>query len=241
MKNIYHLITPGLDSVCTYFYILEKVKFDNLKLIHIPVSPKYSKIEQAQLMRLGINFDRGIDMLACDVPVREDLDGFIPSRNLLLATIVDSSRILERSGDEIISFSFTKDDRVYDSADDYCQRMNSVLYCAKVESFVRDISKEDLIRWFLNDCTKFGREQRIKIILETYSCYSGGISECLCCNACFRKSVVLHELGILSRPCPDQEFLNRRLSIFSDITVSNERKKSIEKYINYLGSLKDAG
>ena len=39
------LITPGIDSSLSYFYLREKIaKGEDIKLIYIPISKKYSDI-----------------------------------------------------------------------------------------------------------------------------------------------------------------------------------------------------
>jgi 7-cyano-7-deazaguanine synthase in queuosine biosynthesis len=233
---IFHLITPGIDSLCSYFYVKEKFgsKITSMIPVHIVISPSYGEIEKRKLLAIKDLKDE-VKFIETNSFIKEDKDGFVKSRNLLLATILDSSGII---GDKVpadILFGFNKDDRVYDSSVEYCQKVSNVLSDnVRVRSLVRHMSKLQLAKWFLNESSYLDLEKRKVFLKETYSCYSGHDEECLKCNACFRKSVVLHNLGIESRLVKDVDFLNKRLEILKDDSVSKTRKNEILSYLNFL-------
>lgn len=244
--KICHMITPGLDSICAYFYIIEKCMTPGmeLELIHVGLSPSYSHIEEA---KLGYIKSRGwinqpIRMLKIpDVRsfIQEDPDAFIPSRNLLLATLIDATAIPDRHYSNLISFGFNSDDRVYDSSDVFCELVSSVLSPGvSMGSLVRHLSKSELLKWFIMESNTLTKEEKYELIDNTYSCYSGEETECLKCNACFRKNVALCEIGNV-REMNDFNFLHKRLSILNDESVSIERKRNIIQYVSHLVSQYD--
>lgn len=248
MNDLIHLITPGLDSVSSYFYIMENIidKFNEMRLVYVPLSPLYKSVEKNYLSKLQkYLFDEKINTAKVEASpiiidfgldrICEDKTAFIPSRNLLISVLLDSSTIINHSNKTTISFGFTSDDRVYDSSESFCQTSSSVLSKNTImKSFVRKFNKVSLVKWFYEECKFFTKEKKKEIILNTYSCYTGRDEECLNCNACFRKSVVLHNLGIKTRPVINKEFLKVRENILSDFDVSKERKIYTDNYIKAL-------
>lgn len=232
--NIIHLITPGIDSVCTYFYILENMKYADLKLVHAMISPRYGAKEVVTLMGLKSYFTHDVDVIKFNNQlVKEEKDGFIASRNLLLASLVNASTFQDQKVQTTISFSFTKDDRVYDSDVEYCKAVSKVLNGhTDMLSYVGHLSKSELAKWFINDSNSLTKRDRTNLLYLTYSCYSGLDVECLSCNACFRKSVTLSELGLSVRKI-DEDFLMSRLNILNE-KVPEERKDNIRNYVRKL-------
>lgn len=237
------MITPGIDSICSYFYIIEKVLKPNmeLELIHIGVSPLYYDIEKRSLERIEVMFlkhpVRYIDANSVRMIIQEDSDAFIPSRNLLLATLVDCTAIPDRRYSNLISFGFNADDRVYDSSDVFCEVATSLLSPnVHMGSLVRHLTKNELLKWFVEESVTLNQEEKQCLLVTTYSCYSGMEVECLKCNACFRKNVALSEVGII-RDINDSNFLHKRLSILKDSDVSKTRKENIISYLKNLISI----
>jgi len=237
--KIYHLITPGLDSLCGYYYILENFPqyLDHIELIHIVLSPTYGYVEVEKMEHLT-KYLKEVNVITFDGHVQEMKDGFIPARNLALATLLDLGGFVDHKCKSLISFGFTKDDRVYDSSEEYCSDVSKVLSPnVTMGSALRNLSKLELVEWFLSKCQMFTKEEKEEIIRLSYSCYAPYEDECLKCNACFRKSVILHSLGVETRPVASNEFLKVRMNILNDSDVSNERKESIMKYVKALGEL----
>ena len=246
VHKICHMITPGLDSMCAYFYIMERCMTPgmDLELIHVGLSPMYSHIEESKLdyikSRGWIKHPiRKLNIPDVKMFIQEDPDAFIPSRNLLLATLVDVSAIPDRNYSNLISFGFNSDDRVYDSSDVFCELASSILSPGvSMGSLVRHMTKSELLKWFVMKSNTLSKEEKYELIDNTYSCYSGEQIECLKCNACFRKNVALCEIGI-TREMNDFNFLHKRLSILNDETVSDERKRNIIQYVSHLVSQYD--
>jgi 7-cyano-7-deazaguanine synthase in queuosine biosynthesis len=233
---IFHLITPGIDSLCSYYYLKEKFgeKVKCIIPVHIKISPSYGKVEKRKLLSMKHLKDE-IVFIDTTPFIKEDEGGFVKSRNLLLATILDSSGIINDRTPAAIMFGFNQDDRVYDSTPEYCREVSNVLSDGvEVRSMVRHLSKSKLAKWFLHKSSFLDYEKRKIFLKNTYSCYSGDNKECLACNACFRKSVVLHNLGIESRLVNDVNFLKKRLEILKDDSVSKERKNEIVSYLIFL-------
>jgi len=240
------MITPGIDSICTYFYILENVFRPgmDLELIHIGLSPLYHEIEAARLKEIEYKYlkhrVRYLDAKSIRMIIQEDADAFIPSRNLILATMVDCTAIPDRRYATMISFGFNSDDRVYDSSDVYCKTVSSILSPnVYMGSFVRHLTKSELLRWFMIESSLLSYVEKTGLINNTYSCYSGNEDECLKCNACFRKNVALSMMGIV-RPFNDLNFLEKRMGILNDDSVSVDRKRNIISYISDLVSHYDS-
>lgn len=235
-EKIVLLITPGLDSICAYFRFKDKYpeRMGDLTLVHVPLSPRYAKQERDHMMSLMTHIDHPVEILDFRHTLIHELpNGFISSRNLLLAAIIDSSALVNYNYSTLIAMGFTADDRVYDSSEEYCDMVSKLLYEeTDLGSFVRDMGKDELVKWFFNDYNGLQYQEKCDIIDKTFSCYSDGENECLQCNACFRKSVVLNAIGYETRDVSDDEFLEHRLGILNDADVSESRKKSITDYIS---------
>ncbi len=67
----------------------------------------------------------------------------------------------------------------------------------KVWSPFWEVSKEEIVRWYLSACDG-GREEGIRNLLRTISCYSPlcGTNYCGACRSCFRKWVAFVNNGI---------------------------------------------
>jgi len=238
LEKVIHLITPGIDSICSYFYIIENKPRIDLKLIHVPIA-SYKDQEIRCLQNLSKHLKHQVKFLDADLyTIKEEKDGFIPSRNLLLATLIDSSRQIDHKESNYISFSFTSDDRVYDSTSEFCENVSKVLSGkTRIGSEVRHMSKGELLNWFLNKSLSNTNDMKKEIILNTFSCYTPvgdrySPVECLNCNACFRKSVVLHSAGLATRSI-GETFLRTRLNILKE-TIPQERKDNIVNYVRSL-------
>ena len=232
------LITPGLDSICAYFYFKDKYpsRMEDLTLVHVPLSPRYAKQELDHIVKLSEHIDIPINVANFHHAMIHELpNGFIASRNLLLATIIDSSEYVNHGNDTLIAMGFTADDRVYDSSEEYCKLVSKLLYDdTDLGSFVRSMDKVDLVKWFYTEYDGITQEEKEDIIEKTFSCYSDKEIECLKCNACFRKSTVLHAIGYELRDTVDNDFLKSRLDILEDDDVSDKRKQAILDYVNAL-------
>lgn len=236
--KIIHLITPGIDSMCAYFYILERVSYFDIELVHVMLSPKYflhEYIHMTKMIKYLKHPVKFIDDSSTRMILDEREDGFIPSRNLYLTTLLDITGLPDRvSPDNIISFGFNSDDRVYDSSNEYCENVTKLLSSnVRMGSLVRHLSKKELLKWFIEESKTLTGPEKYDLIQNTYSCYTGEESECLACNACFRKSTVLNSLGVETRKVNDLDFLRVRLNILKE-NVPPSRKDDVLDYIKNL-------
>jgi 7-cyano-7-deazaguanine synthase in queuosine biosynthesis len=222
------LITPGIDSSLSYFYLREKIaKGEDIKLIYIPISKKYSDIEITRIKLMEKYFERKVFIYPFNNSlINEDKNAFIAGRNTLLATLVESS-INERP--LRIVFGFTADDRVYDSGKEFMDKLTSI-QSSEVSCMAPaiDITKSRLVRWFFEEYkADFNKEDFSKLL---YSCYEGKDEPCGCCKACIRAATSLYPYVDIKLK---ESVLPQLKNLLEDYTISEERRRSI---VNYVGS-----
>lgn len=221
------LITPGIDSSLSYFYLKEKIaKGEYIKLIYIPVSKKYSDIESKRVKLMEKYFQEKVFIYPfSNLMINEDKNAFIAGRNTLLATLIESS-FKERP--LRIVFGFTADDRVYDSGKEFMDKLTCI-QSSEVSCMAPaiDITKSRLVKWFFDEYkADFNKEDFSKLL---YSCYEGKEEPCGECKACIRAATSLYPYVDIKLK---ESVIPQLKNLLEDKTISEERRRSI---VNYVG------
>ena len=235
MKKIL-LFSGGLDSVCTLANIHDIT--DYFVYVHMGLDYQHAELSKIEETLTQLSKKFGSNLMDKFLPIYHDLfdlledadEVFIPYRNLMLILI--TLKYFNKD-DLSILIGNTLDDRVHDNSKIFIDKSN--------EFFMSTYSKRVSIGSLFSEYSKIAMvKQTLKnTILDendlqklTFSCFKpSGTTECLSCKACFRKNVILFDLGIF-RPFYDRSILQ----YYSDNLNNFEypRKTITENYLKRL-------
>lgn len=215
------LFSGGMDSVC-YSYLL-----DPDVLLYIGTGSSYDKEESRRLPRIISLLKREKSLISIpnwiDFSEQERKDFIIPNRNAYLVlkaseygeTVYLSSVYGDRSTD--------KDEKFYLLMEKLLNHMHEKSHWSdgrifSISSPYKHLTKTELVREYL----KKGGEG--KILLESYSCYTGKQEPCMQCKPCVRKLVAL-----INNNITDNIFNPSRLRDVSWLQPKHEIREKIEK------------
>lgn len=194
------LFSPGIDSFLAYHHLKEK----NPLLVYYAIRNKYcmDEIDFLRNKKLNVSIDSTFNF--ADI---EEKNSFIPNRNLHFA--------LHAAGkySPNVYIGGTKSDRVSDNNETIMDSLSDVASSSlntdvKITSPFWDKHKVELAKDYITD------NDPINLLSETFSCYDPldtevdrnvlingeqikyTNKECLRCKACFRKNVILYNVGI---------------------------------------------
>lgn len=195
MKNVM-LVSGGLDS--TIMLMEAAFKKKDCELLYVRCGERYERAEEAHLRKFLAKYNIPYEFYVYDISNRRnDYAGFVPNRNLTLASIACTAL-----GADTVYLAGVMDDNAVDKNPFAYSLMSGVLSkfaqkTIRVESPYSDVTKGQLVERFLRN-PYVSKETAQQILLDTYSCYEGENSPCGCCPACFRKYVALESNGISS-------------------------------------------
>ena len=231
------LYTPGLDSRLSSWYLTRK-KIPFFKC-YVDINSRYSAIEKHLLKEWrnkNIIYVKGPDLSSLE----DDLDAYIPNRNLLVATVAQSF-----TNCSTIYFSSVKDDRVPDSSLEFRESLSTCLSLSVtkkiyVDSVLYSKNKADWVKYY----AKVNPKSKITLLTRTYSCFSSFLSKnfihyyyrrngklvkssltypvlgCRSCKACFRRFCALTAANIYV-PLLDEDIY----SYYYNEVVNNENNR----------------
>ena len=176
------LYSGGIDSFCAYHFLGKP------QTVYFYLHSKYSMKEWRYIQK---EIPSTILDSSLDIRTREQGEkAYVPFRNLLLA--IQASHYAD-----IIYIAGLKDDQVRDKNEQAFAMMSSVLSTLedrKIEvlSPFWDMTKADVVRWYLQNCPEGTKQERAQKLVDTVSCYAPDEqSYCGACPCCFRKWVAL--------------------------------------------------
>lgn len=175
------LFSWGIDSYIAYKWY--EREWEEVIPLYIDLWSKYAKKEREYIQKLLPQTKK----VECIIPQKEDINAFIPARNLLLATIA------LQYWDEIIMW-WLKDDNCEDKNELIFNEFSNILTKisrkqVKVISPFWNMTKNDIVKWYINQW--FSKWE----LRKTISCYNWK-HYCWKCPSCFRKWVVFNNNGI---------------------------------------------
>lgn len=243
-KKIILLFSGGLDSTLTYLYLIKEYKYnpEDIFLIYFDKVSRYCKTELKNIKNIhkilaGQGFNSKLKILNSlkILSGYEEINAFVPYRNLLLAvfTHLEFYEMSKHYELEIVTAGM-KDDRVSDKNEYFYSLMKEIIKtCTKdikrvtFNSPVINLTKIDLIK----KCRDNNWVNNFKELIEsTFSCYESEEKECLNCSACFRKNVALYSVGIV-RPFTNKELIEKYSKDVKEKTMDLTRLESTKKYI----------
>jgi 7-cyano-7-deazaguanine synthase in queuosine biosynthesis len=209
------LMSGGIDSFIGYYLL------GYPQPVYFNLNSKYSKVEINTVHKISdkVIIDNDLNFLGR----LEDKDAHIPYRNLFFMLLG-----VTKYSDTVIICG-VRDDNVSDKDSKIFRKMSdSLSYVAKrkieIVSPFWNFTKADI-------CAKFANKFDKRLLLQTYSCYSGKEIECGACPACFRKRVALFSINIF------MPFNNDLLLSKYEANMSNyddQRQLNMKKYIKYI-------
>jgi len=230
------LFSAGIDSVCTLANIYDDA--DYFVYVHMGLPYQVTELKKAEKILLHFSEKFKLNLIDKFFPIYHDLYDFledadkvfIPYRNLLL--ILTALKYFHND-DLSILIGNTIDDRVHDNSKIFIDQSNKFFKATydkrvSVGSLFSNYSKISMVRETIKT-TKIDENDVEKL---TFSCFNPiQNKECLSCNACFRKNVILYELGIF-RPFYNSEILQYYAGNLNEL--SYDRKKTTKKYLERL-------
>lgn len=226
------LVSGGMDSFIAYHY-LQKDNYDITPLF-IDYKGRYTDKEFIVVNKLfpNVTLDQSINLGNSEIGDK----AFIKNRNAYFALIASKYG-------KFICMAGLKDDNVGDKSPEAFIRMGSLLSEMNGEEYnvfspFWQMTKEDILVWYLKHNLSLNREDRLKgfdDLVKTTSCYHSTELFCGECPSCFRKYCVFLMCGISNLIPP---FTNKVLAKTYLQTVSlytEDRQKSILNACNILG------
>jgi len=225
----------GLDSTIAYHY-LQRPQPIYIKLNHRYQRKEVNSVKSLEKVvdGLDVKFVEGIDLSKFEI---EDT-AYISKRNLLIALIAsyygNKIYIVGIRGDKVEDKSPQAFD-VMSFAMNFIQKPSERQI--KIESPFWDMSKGQIIKWFLSN---YPRDYVEEVLYTSVSCYDTNTTyQCGRCPACFRKWIGLEYAGIVSYDWFEedirkwegiQQYINRVKAAYYDERRAMEIKKVLEKY-----------
>jgi len=225
----------GLDSIIAWHYL------DKPKSIYVLVGHKYQVKEiscignlKKVILNLEVTYFDGPELGKFEIGDK----AYISQRNLHLALCAS------HFGNKIYMVG-VKGDQVEDKTPDAFKTMSYAMNfikkptepIIKIESPFWEMTKTDIIKWFLDN---YPRDYVEKVLKTSVSCYSEDtLKSCGQCPACFRKWIALESAGIKSWQWFEKdirkwkgikEYITRIKKGEYDIQRSNETRAVLEKY-----------
>ena len=187
------LTTGGLDSTIAWFYA-ESKGYQNPKALYVDFGQEYAWKELNALDSIGIKAEVIEYRLKFST-----WDHIIPARNMLLLTLASeyidsrgdiwlssvSGETPETGGDKSLEFYYLMQElfRLYEN-----KRIRILT--------LKQYTKAQWIEWFMEKYPDLDKEEKIRILQNTISCFSKSDLHCGKCRACLRKWISFVNAGI---------------------------------------------
>lgn len=189
------MFSGGPDSLIGFWKLVNEGRA--VKGVYVPLGHKYEDIEMEVCKKFKIKWGMDIEIMERYPLGRfEQEDANIPARNLLLALV--GSQLSDNVWLAVQREEMEIPDRseyFFDVATDFLSFLfGRSIY---IDTPVRDLTKTEMVTWFLEDCKTVGdRDLKMDMLKDSVSCYSGITPGCGKCRACFRRWVAFSLNGI---------------------------------------------
>jgi len=228
------LFSPGIDSLLAV-HSLEKQGKPPTVLVYYALGTRCTKAEVDYLRQLMLPIRIETCLNLQDI---EDDHAYVPNRNLLMAM-----HAAGKYNADTVYIGGTKSDRVSDNNIEVMKHLSDTISLSmqkpvQVTSPFWNKYKIEIAKEFVKD-KEFGG----KLLQGTFSCYSPYkrpddevLVECQRCNACFRKSVILHGSADINRVFKTPHIIDKYKKEFEGLSTEEQTPRSIAtlEYIKWL-------
>jgi len=177
------LVSGGMDSYIAWHYLGKP------PVLYVKLNNKAVKYESKAVKRIYDN----VQYFNLDLSKFEQIDFFIPNRNLLLLAIGSLY------SNEVAIVCQKWEQQIGDRSPEFFDQLEKILRLTSnnaisIMNIFADKSKSEMVAWYKS------KDLDLRILTDqTYSCYTGRKIHCGVCTACFRRWVALTNNDLTQR------------------------------------------